>query len=286
VQTLVNGLLLGSNYALLAIGYTLVFGVVRLLTLAHGQVFMVSGMVAVLALGVLHVPVAVAVLIALVAGTAAGIATDLLCFRPVRRESEIAPAVATIGFGIALQNAVVLLRGSSDPAVLPADLEAVDLRIGPVLVSSVQLATLILAVLLMVGIHLFVRRTRWGAALRAMGENPAAVELVGVNPRMLATVTLAASGLLAGAASVLLALRVGSVGPFSGLGIGLIGLAIISIAGMGNLTGATVVGLGLGVVEAFAQRYGFGGWEPALPWLLVIALLLIRPQGLFGTRRT
>jgi branched-chain amino acid transport system permease protein len=281
LQTIVNGLLLGSNYALLAIGYALVFGVVRLLTLAHGQVFMISGLAAVVAIRTFGVPLAIGILIALVVGVAGGLTTDLLCFRPAGTGSEVAAAVATIGFAIALQNAAERARGGAEFLGLPQELETTDLHLGPVLVSSVQLLTFLLAAALMVGLTIFVRRTRWGAAMRAMGENPDALRLVGINPRTVGTITLAVSGVLAGAASILLALRLEGASPFSGLGVGLIGLAIISIAGLTSLTGAMVVGLGLGVVEAFASLYQLGGWRPAVPWILVIGVLLLRPRGLF-----
>jgi branched-chain amino acid transport system permease protein len=281
-QTLVNGLLLGSNYALLAIGYTLVFGVTRLLTLAHGDVFMVSGLLAVLAMNELGVPFTLAILIALVAGTAAGIATDLLCFRPVPRTSELAPAVATIGFALILQDSVVVLRGSSNPVGLPGDVGASDIHLGPILISVAQLTMLVLAVVLMVAIQWFVSRTRWGMAMRAMAENATAVQLCGVNPRTLGTAVLAAAGFLAGIASILVALRIGSVSPFAGLEIGIIGLAIITVAGLGSVTGAMVAGLSIGMIEVFADHIGFGGLDAAIPWLFVILVLLVRPQGLFS----
>lgn len=283
-QVLVNGLLLGSNYALLAIGYTLVFGVTRLLTLAHGEVFMVAGVLAVLGMKALGLPLVLAVLLALLVGTAAGLATDLLCFRPVGRASHLAPAVATIGFALVLQNTVLVLRGSSNPVGLPAGLKAPDLHVGPVLVSSAQLAMLMLALVLMAATQWFIRRTRWGAAMRAMGESPETVELLGINAKALGTITLAVSGLLAGVASVLVALRIGSVSPFAGIQVGLKGLAIMTVAGMGSVTGAVVVGLGVGVAEVLAGFYGFGGFERAIPWILVVLVLLLRPGGLFGAR--
>jgi branched-chain amino acid transport system permease protein len=281
LQTIVNGLLLGSNYALLAIGYALVFGVVRLLTLAHGQVFMISGLAAVVALRTFGVPLAIGILIALAVGVAGGLATDLLCFRPAGTGSEVPAAVATIGFAIAVQNAAERVAKGAEFLGLPRALEASDLRVGPVLVSTVQVVTFLLAAVLMVALSLFVRRTRWGAAMRAMGDNPDALRLVGINPRTVGTITLAVSGFLAGAASILMALRLEGASPFSGINIGLIGLAIISIAGLTSLTGAMVVGLGLGVVEAFASLYQLGGWEPAVPWIPVVIVLLLRPQGLF-----
>lgn len=277
-------MLLGSNYALLAIGYTLVFGVVRLLTLAHGQVFMASGVAFVLGLRLLGLPLAAAIVLGLAVGVLGGVLTDVLCFRPVSRESEIGPAVATIGLAIAVQEAVVIWRGSN-PIGLPLEFETVNLRLAGIRISVVQLVALLVSVVLMLAIHLFVNRTRWGAALRATGEDPSAVQLVGIDPKRVATLALVVSGLIAGAGSVLLALRVGSVSPFYGFEAGLVGLAIIAVAGLGSLTGAMVVGVALGVGETFASRYGLGGFESTVPWILVIVVLLVRPEGLFGASR-
>jgi branched-chain amino acid transport system permease protein len=284
-QTIVNGLLQGSNYALLAIGYTLVFGVTRLLTLAHGVVFMVSGVVAIEVATALSGNLAVAVLAALAAGAAAGLLTDLLCFRAVGRASHLAPAVATIGLALALQNAVVQLHHSSNQFQLPGDVKPADLHLGSVLISAPQLAMFVIALVLMFAIRWFIGHTRWGAALRAVGESPETVELLGIDARMLGTLTLVASGVLAGVASVLLVLRTGVMSPFAGLDVGLVGLAVMTAAGLGSVSGAMVVGLAVGVVEAVLAPYPLAGLRSEVPWLLVIAVLMIRPQGLFSLVR-
>lgn len=285
LQSAINGLLLGSGYALLALSYTLVFGVTRLLTLAHGQVFMVAGALAVLAMRAFDVPLVLAILVALAVGGGAGMLTDLLCFRPVSRESHLAPAVATIGLALVLQNSLVVLRGSN-PIGLPASFRPADIHIGSLLVSIPQLVMFVLAVMLMAGIGWFIRSTRWGAALRAVGEDPATVELLGINARGIGTVILGISGMLAGLAGILVTLRSGSISPFSGTERGLNGLAIIAIAGLGSLSGAVAVGMAVGLIEVFAGYYQLGGIEPAIPWILVAAVLLLRPQGLFSRRRS
>jgi branched-chain amino acid transport system permease protein len=284
-QRFVNGLLLGSNYALVAIGYTLVFGVTRLLTLAHGTVFMVSGVAAILVVSNLHAGLALGIVAALMVGGAAGVLTDALCFRPVDRTAPLAPAVATIGLALALQNAAVQLGGSENPFVLPRDVAPADIHLGTVLISTPQLAMFILAVALMVGIRWFVARTRWGAAMRAVGESPEAAELLGIDARMVGTCTLAVSGVLAGAAGVLVVLRTQAMSPFAGFQVGLTGLAVMTSAGLGNVTGAMVVGLAVGLADSILTPYTLGGFRSQIPWLLVIAVLLVRPQGLLTAVR-
>jgi branched-chain amino acid transport system permease protein len=279
-EVLVNGLLIGANYALLAVGYTLVFGVTRLLTLAQGHVFMVAGLIAAIALK--HgVPVVVAILLALAVGLAGGLLTDILCFRPIPRDAPISAAVATIGLAIAIQGVVVAVHGS-EAVIIGSNLRAGDVFIGSYRVSVAQIAVFAVAVAALVGLQLLVRRTSFGAALRAMGEDPTALPLVGFNAKRLATATLAISGALAGVAAVLLALRTGAVSPFSGLEIGLIGLAVMAVAGFGSLTGAMVIGLLVGILEELATSQGLGGLAEALPWVLVIVVLLFRPRGLFA----
>ncbi len=284
-QTLVNGLLVGGNYALVAISYTLVFGVTRLLTLAHGAVFMVSGVASILVVSNLHAGLALGIGAALVVGGGAGILTDALCFRIVDRATPLAAPVATIGLALALQNAVIQLHGSENLFVLPRDMAVADIHLGSALISTPQLTAFILAVALMVGIRWFVKRTRWGAAMRAVGENPHIAELLGIHTRMVGTYTLAASGVLAGAAGALLVLRTQAMSPFAGFQVGLTGLAVMTSAGLGNVTGAMVVGLMVGLAQSMLAPYSLGGFRSEIPWLLVIAVLLVRPQGLLTAVR-
>lgn len=285
VQILINGILLGSEYALLAVGYTLVFGVARLLNLAQGEIFMASGVLAALAMRELEAPLWAAGLVAIAGGGLGGLLTDFLCFRPLVGRSPLASAVATIGLAIAIQLGIELLAGSSNLIDLPIAVGAGDLEIGSLLVSGIELVTLGLTVVLVIGIRLFVSRTAWGAALRAMAENPEAAELTGIDVRSVATATLVASGLLAGLGGFMFALRVGSAGPLSGLRTGLIGLAVMAIGGVGSLTGAMIAGLAVGFLQAMAGFYGFGGIASAIPWLLVIVALLVRPRELAGPAR-
>lgn len=282
-EALLNGVLQGATYALLAIGYTLVFGVMRLLTLAHGQIFMASGLAALLLSGS-GTPFWVAGLYAIAIGAGLSVLTDLLCFRTVGYTRPIPAAVATIGLGIVIHNSTLQFRGDSTPVVLPFEIPSLDFTVGGVLVSGVQVVGLALTAVVMVATHLFVTRTRWGVAMRAFSEDPAAVAVLGVPTRWLSAVTMGIAGALAGLASFLLILRIGSVSPFAGLGVGLIGLAVMTIGGLGSLPGAMVAGLLLGVLESVSSYAGFGGYQAAVPWLLLVAVLLVRPRGLLGVR--
>jgi len=281
-QALVNGLLLGAGYALLALGYTLVFGVLRLLTLAHGEVFMAAGVLALLLSGT-GTPLVVAGLIAVVIGAGLSVLTNVLCFRPIAHRHAISAAVATIGFGFVVQNAILQYRGSSTSVSVPFAVPATDFEVGSTLISAIQVTGLLVAVALGTATHLFLRRTNWGTAMRALAHSPEDVVLLGVPAQRITTLTMALAGALAGVGAFLMALRNGSLSPLSGLEIGLTGLAVMTIGGLGNVPGALIAGLALGVVQSLANYGGFDGWQAAVPWILLLAVLLIRPSG-FGPR--
>lgn len=278
-QVTINGLLLGANYALLGVGYTLVFGVMHLLTLSHGEIFMAAGLLALLAAGT-GTSVWVVALYAIVIGAVLSGVTDYVSFRPVGYRRPIAAAVSTIGLALVIQNAILQVRGSSTAVALPFPLPAGDLRVGGLLVSISQVASLTVALAVMLATHLFVTRTRWGMAMRAFAQDPEVVPLLGVPVRRLTLLTLVIAGALAGLASLLLAVRNGSVSPLAGLELGIKGLAIMTIGGLGSLPGAVVAGVGLGLLESYAAYLGLTGFQAAVPWMLLILVLLIRPQGL------
>jgi branched-chain amino acid transport system permease protein len=285
-QTAINGLLLGSNYAMLAVGYTLVFGVVRLLTLAQGQVFMVSAAIALLAMRSLDLPLALAALVAIGVGGVAGLLTDVLCFRPTRHESRFSPAVATIGLGLAIEQALIIGRGSTAPVHVPSTFHPTDVHLGSLIISTPQLVMFVLSIVLMAVLGWFIGSTRWGAALRGMSEDPDTLEVLGINTRAIATAVLTLSGMLAGVAGLLVATRDGQIDPFGGTLVGLKGLAIMAVGGLGSFAGAVVVGIGVGLAEAFASYHGLGTMSSIIPWILVVPVLLVRPRGLFGGTRS
>lgn len=284
IQVFINGLLLGANYALLALGYTLVFGVMHLLTLAHGEVFMAAGLLA-LIIASPSTPLWLAALITVVIGAALSVATDFVSFRPVGYARPIAAAVSTIGLAFVIQNALLQIRGSSTAVAVEFAVPRTDISIGDTLISVTQVVSLVVALIVMTATHQFVRRTKWGMAMRAFAHDAETVALLGVPVRRLTMMTLGIAGALAGIAAFLLAIRIGSVSPLNGLEIGLIGLAVMTIGGLGSLPGAMVAGIGLGVIQSFAAYYGLTGFQAAIPWLLLVLVLLVRPRGLIPTRQ-
>lgn len=279
IQISVNGLLLGANYAFLGVGYTLVFGVMHLLTLSHGEVFMAAGVVALLLAGT-GTPIVVAGLYALIIGAALSALTDYVSFRPVGYQRPIAAAVSTIGLAMVIQNAITQIRGSETAVAVPFAIPRSDLEFAGLLISVSQVVSLAIAFVVMLVTHRFITRSKWGTAMRAFAQDPATVPLVGVPVRRLTMLTLVIAGALAGLASYLLAIRNGSLSPSAGLEVGLKGLAIMTIGGLGSLPGAVVAGIGLGLVESYAAYAGLTGYQAAVPWVLLILVLLVRPEGL------
>lgn len=274
----------GSIYALVGIGYTLVFGLLNLLNLAHGEVFMIAGFAGLFLLSTLDLPMWIALPGAMVAAGMLGIAVELLCFRPVKKEFHLAPVVSTIAFGSVMVSTTVNIVGS-EPQVFPAHLEIPDLQIGGLLISGTQLMMFIIAIILMLLLSFVVEKTDIGRAMRALAENENAAKILGVDVKRIVTITFFISAALAGIAGVLVALRFGKISPFFGATIGLKALAVMVIGGLGNIYGAMLAGIILGVLEAATVVIpGLSPFVDAVTWGFLVFILLFKPTGLLGSK--
>ncbi|HYF61132.1 MAG TPA: branched-chain amino acid ABC transporter permease [Burkholderiaceae bacterium] len=280
-QQLVNGLMLGSVYALIGIGYTLVFGVLRMLNLAHAYLFMAAPFAA-LALVGSGWPPALALAGGIAAAAVLGVLLYLLAFRPISSRHALGGFVTSLSFGIVLQ-VIVANRFGTMNKPFPAALALPDLEIGPVLLSGLQAASLALSALLMVGLLVLLRRTRFGRNIRAIAENDTAAALLGVAvPRSILAV-FALSSALAGLAGLMVALRFEQIGAYMGDTYAIKALAVIVIGGLGDVRGAMAAGLLMGICEVLFQAYAPAGWSEAFVWLLLIGVFLLKPEGIFGT---
>jgi branched-chain amino acid transport system permease protein len=283
-QQLANGVMLGSTYALVAIGYTLVFGVLRLLHLAHGEVFMVgafAGLQIVLwwSLGPL-----VALIGGLVASAAVGMLLELVAFRPIRKRgnSHLAPVVSTIGAGLVLQEVMTKTFGA-EQTPFPSNLGRVSYDLGFISVTGSQIFILSVAVASMVALHLFVTRTRYGIAMRATSENLQVAAILGINVNTVILVTFGVASALGGVAGVLVGLNFNAISPFMGIEMGIKGMAVMLIGGLGSIYGAMVGGLLLGIIEVLSVAYLESSLRDAFAFGLMILILIVRPRGLFQT---
>lgn len=282
LQQLLNGVLLGVTYALIALGFTLIIGVLGLLNLALGETFMVSAFVGLLAMTALGLPFPVALLAAVLAGALLSMLVYLISFRAVRQEYFAAPILSTVGVGIMLTALTTRFLGSELRA-FPEAIPNRSWQVGSVRLFLPQLVILAIAALLAVGLYLLVNRTKLGMAIRAVSESPSTAALLGVPVERVILATFVLAGGLAGASGVLTGLVFQAVSPFSGFDATLKGLTIMVIGGLGNVTGAIVAALLIGVIEVTSVVYVSATFRDAIVFALLIAVLLFKPEGLFGS---
>ncbi len=283
MQQVINGLMLGSMYSLVAIGYTLVFGLLNLLNFAHGDIFMFGGFIALFFLLALKVPLWVAFIGSMVGCGIIGLILELVCFRPVKKEFHLAPALGTLSFSILMVELTTKYFGS-EPVSLPASVAVVNFQVGNVLISSVQILILGIAIALMAALEFLILKTKLGRALRAVAEDPTVAKILGVNPVRTIVAAFVISSALAGAAGILLSLRLGLANPHVGFTYGMKALAVMAIGGLGNMRGALLGGLIIGMVEVMTVAYGSATYSDVVVWSALIAILIFKPSGLLGTR--
>ena len=283
VQQLINGLMLGASYSLVAIGYTLIFGVLGLLHFAHGEVFMMGAFIGLQIALIPGTNIYIAILGALVATAILGLVIDFVAVRPVSKDYPLAPLISTIGVTIVLQNLAIYIFGGEQVG-FPETIEPVLYQLGPVTISSVQLFILLVALFLMVILWLFINRTKVGRAMRATAENHETAALLGVNVNRVVLLTFIIASGLAGVAGVLDGVKNSAISPFMGLEVAVKGLVVMLLGGLGNVLGAMVGGLLLGMVEILTAAYLGTSVRDLFTFLILILILLYRPTGLFGTR--
>jgi len=280
-QQVVNGLMLGSIYAFVGVGYTLVFGVLKMLNLAQSYFFMIAPFVAFWLVARLGVPSPIAMVLSLGVTSALGILLYYVSFRPVPQSEPLGGFVSSLSFGVLLQVAVINYFGTL-PISFPVTVNLPDVRVAGVLISVLQLISLALSLVLMSGLFWLVNYTPFGRNARAIAENDTAAALLGANTHKTIVYIFVLSSVLAGLAGLFVAVRFGTISPFFSDRLALKALAVIVIGGLGDLRGALIGGIVLGMIEVLFQAYLPPGWSEAFIWLALIVILIFRPTGLFG----
>jgi branched-chain amino acid transport system permease protein len=287
-QQLVNGFSLGAIYALLALGYTLVYGVLRFINFAHADVFMVGAFAGLYlaplvpagtVLGGLFVVVG-----AMAASSLLGVLIERLAYRPLRGAPTLNVLITAIGVSCLLQAIGQLVFGAA-PRSFPAVFPARALSVGGLNFSSNQVVVLVVASVLVITLRLIVFRTRMGAALRAVAQNPRAARLMGINNDVVIRFTFALGSALAGAGGVLYAVNYPSIDPLMGVLPGLKAFVAAILGGIGSIPGAALGGLLLGLVETWVSGSAYSTYKDAIAFALLILFLLFRPAGLLGRAR-
>lgn len=284
-QQLVNGLTLGSTYSLVALGYTLIMGVLDIVNMAHGEIFMFGAFTGLILASQFHMNIFVAMLGAALVGSLLGIILERVALRPLRRRavSHLAPLISTIGVSIFLESVALKVFGPESQA-FPQTLAGKIYTIGPMQISLVQVVILAVAFGLMLILRFWLARTKIGKALRATAESTETAGILGVNTNLIIVLTVSLASGLGAIAGVLVGLTFNAVEPTMGMSMGLKGLAVLILGGMGNITGAMFGGLILGVAEVFSVAYGASSYRDAVAFGMIILILFVRPQGLFGAK--
>ena len=303
LQELVVGLTTGAIYALIALGYTMVYGIIELINFAHGDIFMIGTFVSVSIFGLLGITSAshltgfalVSVLVVTCLGSmlicaVLGVVIERVAYRPLRNAPRLAPLISAIGVSLILENFGSLWKGLgfvSIPQIFPQ----ITYNLGPVSISSVNILVLVVALVLMVGLQWMVSSTRIGRAMRAVAQDREAAALMGVNVDRIISITFFIGAALAGAAGFIYGLQYGSSFFFIGFQLGLVAFTAAVLGGIGNLVGAMLGGVLIGIIEALSSLipdsvlpHGGDAWHIAIIFAILILILVFRPSGLLGQR--
>ena len=277
---MISGISLGSVYAIIALGYTMVYGIAKMLNFAHGDVIMVGGYVSLLSVTALGLPWWVGVLLAMLVCTVLGVVIEGLAYKPLRAAPSLAVLITAIGVSYFLQNAALLLWGSTPMSYTP--IVSGSLSLGGLRISYISLVTIAMCVVIMAGLPLFTGKTRMGKAMRACSEDKGAAQLMGINVNRTISLTFAIGSALAAIAGVLLCSFNTSLMPTTGSMPGIKAFTAAVFGGIGSIPGALLGGILLGIIESLAKAYISTQLANSIMFAVLIITLLVRPAGLLG----
>lgn len=276
-----NGLQLGSIYALVALGYTMVYGIILLLNFAHGDIIMFGSYVAWIALVQLGLNPAIAVLLAVFGCVVLGVLIDKVAYAPLREAPRLSILITAIGVSYLLENGVQLLLGA-DAKVVPSIIDLGTVQVFGSTLSGTALLTVAVTIVATVVLTLLVQKTRLGKAMRAVSEDMGAARLMGVNVNSTISFTFAVGSALAGIAAILYSMAYQQVSPTMGVMLGTKAFVAAVLGGIGSIPGAVIGGLIVGFSEVFVAAFGLSVWQDAVVFLLLIIVLVVKPTGLLG----
>ena len=283
LRFLINGISLGSVYAIIALGYTMVYGIAKMLNFAHGDVIMVGAYIAFCAMSYLSLPPALAVLCAMVVCTVLGVLIEGLAYRPLREATKLAVLITAIGVSYLLQNTALLIW-TANPKVFPSVFSVGSIKLfdGNLVITSEIILTIVANIVIMVALTLFTGKTKMGKAMRAVSEDRGAAELMGINVNRTISVTFAIGSALAAIAGVLLCSSYPTLMPTTGSMPGIKAFTAAVFGGIGSIPGAMIGGLLLGVIEILGKAYISTELGDAIVFAVLIIVLLFKPAGLLG----
>ena len=281
IQTLISGLGLGSIYALIALGYTMVYGIAKMLNFAHGDVIMIgayAGIISALSAGM---PPVITVVVCVVVCTLLGVLIERLAYKPLRQASPLSVLITAIGVSYLLQNVALIAFGSQQKA-FPTLLTLGSVQLGDVAVDGITLLTLAITAVIMVVLTLFINKTKLGKAMRAVSEDKGAAELMGISVDRTITMTFAIGSALAAFASIFFGMTYVYIKPTTGAMPGIKAFTAAVFGGIGSIPGAMLGGIMLGLIEQFSKTYISPLWADAIVFGVLVVVLIVKPSGLLG----
>ena len=280
VSQLFNGLQTGSVYALVALGYSMVYGIILLLNFAHGDVIMVGAYTAFYAMTAFHLHPILSVVLAVVTSTLLGVVIEKVAYTPLRSAPRLSLLITAIGISFLLENGAQLLFGADTKSM--DTLVPGNVSFGSVTISYTAILTIIVAVIAMVALTLLVQKTKLGKAMRAVSEDMGAAQLMGISLNKTISFTFAVGSALAGIGSVLYLCAYSQASPTMGSMLGLKAFVAAVLGGIGSIPGAMIGGFAIGLLEALVAAVGLSVWKDAVGFAILIVVLLVKPSGIMG----
>ncbi len=284
MQQLINGLSLGSIYALLALGYTMIYGIIKIIHFAHGDVYMLGAFFGYYTINVWHFNFIMALFGSMIFCALVGMLIEFVAYRPLRHSSRIAVLITAIGVSYFLENGMSVLF-SGDTRDFPQVIKQVNYEWFGIRVTNIQLLIFATTIILMIILQLIVKKTKMGRAMRAAAADPVAAELMGININGTISFVFAIGSAMAGAAGVLIGLYYNSIEPTMGLMPGIKAFVAAVVGGVGSIPGAAVGAVIIGCLESLMQAIGFSAFKDAAVYVVLIVVLLFLPAGLFGNKQ-
>lgn len=285
-QQLINGLTLGLIYAMIAVGYTMVYGVIELINFAHGEVYMLGAFFCMTFIVTVGLPLVPAFVLAVVCCAILGMCIDRVAYKPLRRAPRLAALITAIGMSIFLQNLTMIIWGAQPRAfpadALPAFLSERAFSIGDANLSWLQLSIFAITIAMMITLNLIIMRTRIGTAMRALAQNKTAAALMGINVDRVIAFTFALGSAMGAIAGILVSIFYNTMSPMMGYTAGVKAFAAAVLGGIGSVPGAMLGGVVLGVAEALGAGYVSSLYRDGVAYAVLIAVILFRPSGLLG----
>ncbi len=283
LQQLVNGITVGSVYALIALGYTMVYGILMFINFAHGEIYMAGGFIGWYLMTQLGVPFVIATPITVLIVACLGMTIEKIAYRPLRHASRLGPLITAIGVSIVLQNLAAAIFGTDpQPFPVPAFLRRDIYEVGGVILDSLQIYMFVLSILIMIGLDLYVNHTRVGKAMRATKINKQVAPLMGINLDTIISLVFAIGSGIAALGGIMVGIYYNAVFPTMGFIPGLVAFTAAVLGGIGNIRGAMIGGMLIGILENLGAGYISSGFKQGIAFLVLIFLLLFRQEGILG----